>query len=50
MSIEDFFTFHSYRIPMQEVVPRAVRMAVAMEAMICTIHLMDSFFVIRFLI
>ena len=31
---------------MQEVVPIAVRMAVATDAMICTIHLKVSFFVI----
>jgi hypothetical protein len=36
----------SFQTPMQLVVPRAVRMAVATEAMICTIHLMVSFFVI----
>ena len=40
-----FFTF-SY-IPMQDVALRAVRMADATEAMICTTHLMVSFFVIR---
>ena len=42
-----FFTF-SY-IPMQDVAPRAVRMADAIDAMICTTHLKVSFFVIRFL-
>ena len=42
-----FFTF-SY-IPMQDVAPRAVSMADATEAMICTTHLIVSFFVIRFL-
>ena len=40
-----FFTF-SY-IPIQDVAPRAVRMADATEAMICTTHFKDSFFVIR---
>ena len=39
------FTF-SY-IPMQDVVPSAVRMADATEAMICTTHLIVSFLVIR---
>ena len=33
---------------MQEVVPIAVRIAVAIEAIICTTHLKVSFFVIRF--
>ena len=42
-----FFTF-SY-IPMQDVGPRAVRMADAIDAMICTTHFNVSFFVIRFL-
>ena len=32
---------------MQDVAPRAVRMADATEAMICTTHLIVSFFVIR---
>ena len=32
----------------QEVVPIAVRIAVAIEAIICTTHLKVSFFVIRF--
>jgi hypothetical protein len=32
--------------PIQDVAPRAVRMAVATEAIICTIHLKVSFFVI----
>ena len=40
-----FFTF-SY-IPIQDVVPSAVRMADATEAMICTTHLIVSFLVIR---
>ena len=40
-----FFTF-SY-IPMQDVAPRAVRMADAIDAMICTTHLIVSFLVIR---
>ena len=40
------FTF-SY-IPMQEVAPRAVSMADATDAMICTTHLIVSFLVIRF--
>ena len=35
-------------IPMQDVAPRAVRMADATEAMICTTHFSVSFFVIRF--
>ena len=43
-----FFTFFTFSyIPMQDVAPRAVRMADATEAMICTTHLMVSFFVIR---
>ena len=33
--------------PMQEVVPKAVRMAVAIDAIICTIHRRVSFFFIR---
>ena len=44
--ISFIFTF-SY-IPMQDVAPSAVRMADAMDAMICTTHFKDSFFVIRF--
>ena len=36
--------------PMQLVVPSAVRIAVAIEAMICTIHLRVSFFVIVYLL
>ena len=39
------FTF-SY-IPMQDVAPSAVRMADATDAIICTTHLIVSFFVIR---
>ena len=35
---------------MQLVAPRAVRMAVATEAIICTIHLKVSFLVIIFLV
>ena len=34
-------------IPMQDVAPSAVRMADATDAMICTTHLIVSFFVIR---
>ena len=34
-------------IPMQDVAPRAVRMADATDAMICTTHLIVSFLVIR---
>lgn len=45
MSKEDFSHFH-FHAPMHEVAPRAVRIAVAMEAMICTIHFTVSFFVI----
>ena len=37
-----------YWSPMQDVALRAVRIAVATEAIICTIHLMVSFFVIAF--
>ena len=43
--ISFIFTF-SY-IPMQDVAPSAVSMADATEAMICTTHLIVSFFVIR---
>jgi hypothetical protein len=43
--ISFIFTF-SY-IPMQDVAPSAVRMADATDAMICTTHLIVSFFVIR---
>ena len=42
-----FFTF--FYIPMQDVAPSAVRMADAIDAIICTTHLKVSFFVIRFL-
>ena len=42
-----FYLFTFSYIPMQDVAPRAVRMADATEAMICTTHLMVSFFVIR---
>ena len=38
--------FEFYK-PTQEVALKAVTMAVATDAMICTIHLMVSFFVIR---
>ena len=37
-------------IPMQLVVPRAVRMAVAIEAISCAMNFAVSFFVIAFLI
>ena len=43
--ISFIFTF-SY-IPMQDVAPRAVSMADATDAMICTTHFNVSFFVIR---
>ena len=36
-----------FYMPTQEVALKAVTMAVATDAMICTIHLMVSFFVIR---
>ena len=42
-----FYLFTFSYIPMQDVAPRAVRMADATEAMICTTHLIVSFFVIR---
>ena len=42
-----FYFFTLYYIPMQDVAPRAVRMADAMDAIICTTHLKVSFFVIR---
>ena len=39
------FTFlHFYIVPMQLVVPSAVRIAVAMDAMICSVHFKVSFF------
>ena len=43
-----FYFFTLYYIPIQDVVPSAVRMADAIEAIICTTHLIVSFFVIRF--
>ena len=42
-----FLLFYLYYIPMQDVAPSAVRMADAMDAMICTTHFKVSFFVIR---
>ena len=42
-----FYLFTLYYIPMQDVAPRAVRMADAIDAIICTTHLKVSFFVIR---
>ena len=43
-----FFTFFTlYYIPMQDVAPSAVRMADAIDAMICTTHFKVSFLVIR---
>ena len=42
-----FYLFTFSYIPIQDVAPRAVRMADATEAMICTTHLMVSFLVIR---
>ena len=36
-----------FYMPTQDVALQAVTMAVATDAMICTIHLMVSFFVIR---
>ena len=41
--------FRYYR-PMQDVAPRAVRIADAIDAMICTIHLRVSFLVIAYLL
>ena len=41
-----FHLFNFFQNPAQLVAPRAVRMAVAMLATICTIHLNVSFFVI----
>ena len=43
-----FYLFTFSYIPIQDVAPRAVRMADATDAMICTTHLIVSFFVIRF--
>ena len=43
-----FYLFTLYYIPMQDVAPSAVRMADAIDAMICTTHFKVSFFVIRF--
>ena len=45
-SNEDFFFAFYYIAPMQLVALRAVRMAVATEAIICTIHFKVSFLVI----
>ena len=42
-----FYLFTFSYIPMQDVALRAVRMADATEAMICTTHLIVSFLVIR---
>ena len=42
-----FYLFTFPYIPMQDVAPSAVRMADATDAMICTTHLIVSFFVIR---
>ena len=44
-SIFTFLLF--YYIPMHDVAPSAVRMADAMDAIICTTHFKVSFFVIR---
>ena len=41
-----FLPFYLYYIPMQDVAPSAVRMADAIDAMICTTHFKVSFFVI----
>jgi len=37
-------------MPMQDVAPRAVRIADAIDAMICTIHFRVSFLVIAYLL
>ena len=42
-----FYLFTFYYIPMQDVAPSAVRMADAIDAIICTTHFKVSFFVIR---
>jgi hypothetical protein len=47
VAILPFYIFTFFYIPMQDVAPRAVRMADATDAMICTTHLIVSFFVIR---
>ena len=41
----DFFSFLPFYAPIQLVAPKAVKMAVATDAMICTMNLMVSFFV-----
>ena len=43
-----FYLFTFSYIPMHDVAPSAVRMADAIEAIICTTHFKVSFFVIRF--
>ena len=43
-----FYLFTFSYIPMHDVAPSAVRMADAIDAMICTTHFKVSFFVIRF--
>ena len=48
VAILPFYIFTFSYIPMQDVAPRAVRMADATEAIICTTHLIVSFLVIRF--
>ena len=42
-----FYFFTLYYIPMQDVAPSAVRIADAIDAIICTTHFKVSFFVIR---
>ena len=44
-SADEQTPFLLFYMPMHEVAPKAVRMAVATDAMICTIHLKVSFFV-----
>ena len=48
LSLNRSFHFYFSYIPMQDVAPRAVSMADATDAMICTTHLIVSFLVIRF--
>ena len=43
-----FYLFTFSYIPMQDVAPSAVRMADAIDAIICTTHFKVSFLVIRF--
>ena len=43
-----FYFFTLSYIPIQDVAPSAVRMADAIDAIICTTHFKVSFFVIRF--